>query len=161
MKLELFRARLELASERAREFAGQWIEERLPEPLRFRVRLNQSYDGNPLHVDERVFPADSDSELAPALADCSLDEVVATLWRDGLVPEWINVSVIGEREHWTLVELLCCGRFTANDELLYHRESGRPPFTFSVRRCPSTSSKVGSSASTIAPSAGREPSSTM
>jgi len=128
VKLELFRARLELASERAREFAGQWIEERLPEPLRFRVRLNQSYDGDPLHADERVFPEDSDAEIAPALADCSLDEVVATLWREGLVPEWIDASVIGEREHCTLIELRCCGRFTANDELLYHREAGRPPF---------------------------------
>jgi hypothetical protein len=29
-----------------------YVEERLPNEMRFRVRLNSPYDGNPLHPDE-------------------------------------------------------------------------------------------------------------
>jgi hypothetical protein len=44
------------------------------------------------------------------------------------VPEWIDVSVIGTTGAFTLLELVCCGRFTANDDILYHQHQGRRPF---------------------------------
>lgn len=94
----------------------------------FRLRLNSSYDGNPLVGDEVVFPADSAFERAEALATCDEQQVVAELWRDGRVPEWIDVAVMGETGTATLLQLLCCGRFTAQDDLLYHVREGRPPF---------------------------------
>lgn len=50
------------------------------------------------------------------------------LWRDGLVPEWINLSVISEQSTYTLIEVLACGRFTDNEKLLYHINEGYPPF---------------------------------
>jgi len=56
------------------------------------------------------------------------EALVALLWRDGAVPEWINLSVIGIDAGATLVEVMACGRFTANDALLYHAHEGRPPF---------------------------------
>ena len=46
----------------ARDGASNYVEEHLPDQLRFRVVLNSSYDGNPLHVDEVVFPEDSSIE---------------------------------------------------------------------------------------------------
>ena len=100
----------------------------MPEAFRFRLRLNSSYDGNPRIGDEVVYPDDSTYEKAHAVMDCTAEQAVAELWREGRVPEWIDVSVIGETGSTTLIQLQCCGRFTADDQRLYHQQGGRPPF---------------------------------
>lgn len=128
MERELFARRLHDAAVAARDFARRFIAETLPDELRFRVRLNSSYDGNPLVKDETVFPNDSGYEKANAFKDCSEQEVLDLLWRDERVPEWINFSVIGENGAVTIIEVLSCGRFTADEGLLYHLREGRPPF---------------------------------
>ncbi len=128
MDRELFARRLHDAAVAARDFARRYVEETLPDELRFRVRLNSSYDGNPLVGDEVVFPRESGYEKANELEDCSEQQVLDLLWRDKRVPEWINLSVIGESGAATLVEVLSCGRFTADEGCLYHVREGRPPF---------------------------------
>lgn len=62
MEKSLFQSRLFEAVEAARDFAGRFCLENLPAPIRCRVRLNSSYDGNPLHEVERVYPADRSLE---------------------------------------------------------------------------------------------------
>ncbi|MGE0403910.1 MAG: hypothetical protein AB7T06_44795 [Kofleriaceae bacterium] len=128
MDRELFAGRLHDAAVAARDFARRYVEEPLPDELRFRVRLNSSYDGNALVGDEVVFPDDSGYEKANELKDCSEQQVLDLLWRNKRVPEWINLSVIGESGSATLVEVLSCGRFTADEGLLYHLREGKPPF---------------------------------
>jgi hypothetical protein len=128
MDRELFARRLHDAAAAARDFARRYVEETLPDELRFRVRLNSSYDGNPLVKDEVVFPHDSGYEKANELKDCSEQQVLDLLWRDRCVPEWIDLSVIGQTGAATLIEVLSCGRFTADEGLLYHAHEGRPPF---------------------------------
>jgi hypothetical protein len=127
MEREVFAARFREAAVAARDFARQFIEEDLPNRMLFRTRLNSSYDGNPLHQNERVYPEDSHLDRAEALRERDEDVVVSALWRNGLVPEWINVQVCGRREDATLIEVLSCGRFTADARLLYHKPEGRPP----------------------------------
>ncbi len=124
----LFQQRFEQASARAREFARRFVEEALPDELCLRVQLNASYDGNPLRGDEVVYPGDAGTERARGLVRCRVDQAVEALWRDGKVPEWINLSVIGVRPEATVLEALCCGRYTAQEELLYHKPGGLPPF---------------------------------
>ena len=104
------------------------IAEDLPERLVFRVRLNQSYDGHAPRPGEVRFPADSAPDRAVALHRCDAATVVAELWRDGRVPEWINVTVVDETGAETVVEVVCCGRFTDDDARLYHAWEGAPPF---------------------------------
>ncbi len=128
MDRETFAARFREAAVACRSFASQYLEEELPPAMRFRLRLNSSYDGNPLHADEIVFPEDSRPERARLLLSCHADQVVATLCRSERVPEWVNVNVVGVTPAVTLIEVLACGRFSANEELLYHRQEGRPPF---------------------------------
>ncbi len=125
---ETFAARFREAAAACRSFASQYLEEKPPPAMRFRLRLNASYDGNPLHADEIVFPEDSTPERAWLLLSCDADEVVATLCRSERVPEWVNVNVVGVTPAVTLIEVLACGRFSANEELLYHRQEARPPF---------------------------------
>ena len=128
MDRELFAKRLHDAAAAARDFARKYVVEALPDELRFRVRLNSSYDGNPLVRDEVVFPNDSGYEKANEFKDCSEQQVLDLLWRNKRVPEWINLSVIDETGTATLVEVLSCGRFTADEGILYHIREGRPPF---------------------------------
>jgi hypothetical protein len=124
---EAFAGRLHDATQFARDFAERFVEERLPWPLAFRVRLNASYDAPPFHPDIRVFPHDSRIDRAE-LAWCSEEQVNERLWRQGAVPQWINVTAIGATSTATVLELVCCGRFTDNASLLYHEREGLPPF---------------------------------
>jgi hypothetical protein len=128
MERDDFERRFREATEVALRAARTLVIEALPDEVRFRVRLNASYDGNPLHPDERVYPDDRKGAEARAASACTADDAVALWFRDGAVPEWIDLSVIGETGTETLVEAVTCGRFTANDALLYHAREGRPPF---------------------------------
>lgn len=128
MDQTLFERRFREGAEQARDFARHYIAEALPDEMVFRVRLNASYDGKPLRPDQQVYPEDSSVEMARRLQRCTSSEVVEVLWRDGTVPEWVNLSVIGETGTATLIEVLSCGRFTAKEDRLYHQHEGRPPF---------------------------------
>jgi hypothetical protein len=125
---EVFARRLNEAATAARDFARKLIDEQLPEPMLFRLQLNSSYDGNPRVRDEVVFPEDSAFERAEELKICDEQQVVGELWRDRRMPEWIDVAVIGDTGTATLLQLMCCGRFTGDEGLLYHAREGRPPF---------------------------------
>jgi hypothetical protein len=128
MDRQAFEERFRRAARRARDFAQSFIEEPLPSELRFRLELNASFDGNPLRENERVFPQDSDPRNQRALSNLDEAGALAAFWRDGLVPEWIDLSVVGTTGAATLVGALVCGRFTADDGLLYHLDEGYAPF---------------------------------
>jgi hypothetical protein len=120
-----FKRRLIDAATGARDFARSFVSNALPDDIAYVVRLCCSYDGNPRREDERVFPEDYGTE---PITTTSPEEVTAILWRDGFVPEWINVTVTHEDGARTYVELKCCGRFSAKPEMMYHIWEGRPPF---------------------------------
>lgn len=127
MDRRVFADRLRAALHAVHDYTGTIVIESLPARIVARVVLNASYDGNPLHRDERVYPADRDIDPT-TLAACSEEDAIDLLWREGLVPEWINVSIVGITFDATVVELLCCGRFTANEALRYHKKEGISPF---------------------------------
>jgi hypothetical protein len=123
-----FEVRLREAARRAVEFARQHVREALTDEVAFRVYPNQSCDENPRVGDEAVFPDDSlpDGEYH---GPWSAERVADFLWRDGRVPEWIDIAVRDTDGRHTVVSLRCCGRFTAQDDLLYHSGTGLPPFS--------------------------------
>ena len=102
--------------------------QRLPDHVAFRVYPNQSFNGNPRIRDEVVFPDETlrDGEF---LGPWSAEEVVEYLWRAEKVPEWIDAGVESEDGQRSLIGLRCFGRFTASEELLYHRPGGFAPFS--------------------------------
>lgn len=89
MERNLFAGRFRAAAQRDRDFARTFFEEPLPNQMRFRVRLNASYDGTASDA-FRLYPDDGSPELAEKLATCTEEQVIATLWRKGLVPQWVN-----------------------------------------------------------------------
>ena len=121
----MFAARLIGSAQRARDFARDLVVEVLPDAVAFRVLFNQSNDDVvPLRASEVVYPHDS----GRVLPDCAAQTVVDELWRDGRVPEWIDLSVVDVGQGSTVVEVLCCGRFTDDEALLYHKVEGAAPF---------------------------------
>lgn len=105
-----------------RDFATRCITNDLPESNRYLVRLNQSCDDN-LKPSDHVFHHDIDPT-----APLATDEVVDLLCRDNRVPEWIDISVERTDFQHTYLLLLCCGRFTDDDTLLYYRDTEFAPF---------------------------------
>ena len=128
MDRSTFETRLLEAARHVILFARDHVRQPLPDEVLFRVYPNQSCDDNPRVGDEVVFPDESLPD-GQYLGPWSAGEVVGYLWRDGRVPEWIDAAVESEDVQRSLVGLRCCGRFTASEELLYHRPGGLAPFS--------------------------------
>jgi hypothetical protein len=123
-----------VAVAQARAFALRFTNHPLPDDVLIQLVLNASCDAH-ARADETLYPLDSARDPS-TLARLSISDVVAELWRDGTVPEWINVSVSARGERFTLVTAECCGRFTGNDANLYYRDRGMPPFHILSPRLP-------------------------
>jgi hypothetical protein len=111
--------RLARASEFCREFTRQFVCDALPEASEYFVALNQSYDGNPLRAGEVTFP-DDPQRHGECVGPIDATVVASLLWREGKVPEWIDIWVWGTDQQNTYFKLICCGRFTDREELLYY-----------------------------------------
>ena len=88
---EQFARNLELGIAAVREAIARFCWNELPPADRYFVILNGSFDGNPLAPGEHVFP-DHDVAQPDARVPRSADEVVERLWRDGKIPEWIDIT---------------------------------------------------------------------
>jgi len=124
----VFEERLSEIGRRVVLFAREHVVQQLPDEVEFRVYPNQSYDDNPRVGDEIVF-SDESLPNGEFLGPWSAEEVVEYLWRSGKVPEWIDAGVESEDRLRSLIGLRCCGRFTASEDLLYHRPGGFAPFS--------------------------------
>ncbi len=128
MERAVFSERLATAAGVAVGYAREQLIEELPAPLVFRVRLNQSYDEFSALPGEGRFPEDSSRDRAAALHRCEFETVVDELWREGRVPEWVNLAVVGISRTATIIEVVCCGRFTADATKLSDMPGGPAPF---------------------------------
>jgi hypothetical protein len=127
MQKDAFRKHLIVATGHSLECARKCVRDYLPEVFCYVVHLNESYDGNPLRPGERVYPDDKIRHGDP-VGRLSAEQVVELLWRDDLVPEWIDISVDRVDGVSTILQLLCCGRFTDRAELLYYAADDACPF---------------------------------
>jgi hypothetical protein len=127
MDKAIFQRRFEEATESAVTFARHYVINVLPEGRLFLIYTNQSYDGNPLKSDETLYSGDSLPTGSNPLSR-SAEDAIDFLWRCGKIPEWIDVSVERIEEGNTFLRLLCCGRFTADERLLYYPDTTTPGF---------------------------------
>jgi hypothetical protein len=128
MDRSTFETRLRTAAQQAVQFARQYVREQLRDYVAFLVYPNQSCDEHPREGDEAVFPEES-LPKGRHHGPWQVNEVVSFLWRDGKVPEWIDIAVHSVDVRHTVLRLYCCGRFTGQDGLLYHHSKGVPPFS--------------------------------
>jgi hypothetical protein len=122
-----FEQRLATAAHGAVQFARTFVQQQLPDEFALLIVPNCSYDGNPRVDDEEVYQHDALPE-GRSHGPWSVADAVAFLWRAGKVPEWIDLHVVAEDGLRSLVELRCCGRFSASEDLLYHQYGGLAPF---------------------------------
>ena len=120
------------ASEHAVRFAERYVVQELPGTLRYHVLLNQSFDGNATS-EEVLYPEDDGKDVVRV----SAQTVVALLYRDGRCPEWIDVSVEAVGTGFTLLRLLCCGRYTNDRKKMYYDDQGLGPFGIKSPALPS------------------------
>jgi hypothetical protein len=135
MDREVFSQRFGLAHAQALELARSTVTDELPSSVRFLLKPNSSHSSDPLYDDEEIFPEDTRPEQ-PYVGPLNEDEAVAWLWRHGKVPEWIDLAVLRQDGRHSYFGLLCCGRFTGQDYLLYHQDEGYPPFHATPPRPP-------------------------
>ena len=109
MEREESQNRLLTAMDRALSLTREWVINYLPADVRYRVFLNSSYDGNPLAGDEQVFPQDVSSVNDGYVPVVNAEQVTCMLWRNGKVPEWIDVNVESTDEQLTYVNLTRIG----------------------------------------------------
>lgn len=128
MDRSVFKKHFIEAAAAARDFARRFIEEPLPDAMRFRVHLNSSYDGT-ASPDFKLFPEDSSDERAFATKDLDTEGVIDILWREGCVPQWVDVQVVGEDARHTVLDVTACGRFIENEQRLYYAHTGIAPFS--------------------------------
>ena len=94
-----------------------FVENELKPPFDFLVRLNQSFDGNPLANGE-VIPNEIRAKGENQIGPLTHDEVVTVLWRDGLVPEWVDIIPWEATASGFSFQLTCYGRFAKSEPLL-------------------------------------------
>ena len=112
MTKEDFRENLKKALDGLINFTQEMVTNKLSYQYKFIIKTNRSYDGNPLENDEEVFPhdrIDAKSSINPA----SELTVIDYLWRNGKVPQWINVQVSHCDDDFSYISLECCGRYSA------------------------------------------------
>jgi hypothetical protein len=90
------------------------------------VRSQSPYLGPPFRQPVEGFPRTATER--GCVRALSADDVIAILWLDGAIPEWISVEVQSADTTFTYIKLECCDRITADDTRLYHHEEGYPPF---------------------------------
>lgn len=95
MDRDLLVDRLRLATTRAVEYARRFVWNELPDEYLYLVFRGQ--------------------------APLELEDVVAFLWREGKIPEWVNMSVNAADEGFTYIEVNACVRFTDQDDRLYYQ----------------------------------------
>ena len=127
MQKEKFHEHLIRATGHSVDFARRMVRNRLPDSFQYLVCLNQSYDENPLKLGEQVFPDDV-TRHGSCIGPISAEQVVKLLWREGIVPEWIDAAVLRADANCTFIQLLCCGRFTDREEYLYYAKGDVCPF---------------------------------
>ncbi len=108
-------------------FAREFVHDSLPDDVIYRIYPNASYDEHPLQSDEVVFPEDTLRD-ANKFRLMNFGDAVAFLYRDGRVPEWVDMSVKATTRSQTVIALMCCGRFTANRERWYYERWNQGPF---------------------------------
>jgi len=127
MERHRFAKHLDQATRSAIDLARKYVINELQGDVDYIVEPNSSCDDN-LREGEVVFPDDSLADGAHH-GPWAFEPVVEFLWRDAKVPEWIDIAVSEVPDAGGIhLRLRCCGRFTANEALLYYTWGDVPPF---------------------------------
>ncbi|MBX3241712.1 MAG: hypothetical protein KIT80_12060 [Chitinophagaceae bacterium] len=118
-----FQTLLSHSSNVALDFARTYVTDNLPNDFRYSVRLNASTDDINLKQFD-IYPRDNDKIIDFITAD----KVINLLNRNGKVPVWIDISVEYVYKGYTVFQLLCAGRYSADQNEFYYLKGETGPF---------------------------------
>ena len=118
-----FQTLLTYSSQASFDFAKNYVANNLPNNFKYSVRLNSSTeDINFKQFD--IYPCDTTKNVDFITSA----KVVSLLNRNGKVPVWIDISVAYVHENFTVFQLLCAGRYSADENEFYYLKGGTGPF---------------------------------
>ena len=123
MEKEEFERLLLLATDRAKQFALNFIKNELPVENAYNLQLSiVDVDYNLAHFDAHIEGNKKIIKMANS------GTVIAALLRDAKVPVWIDISVSEIIDEKTILNLLCANKYSENKEDLYYHQLGLGPF---------------------------------
>jgi hypothetical protein len=124
MELSAFITAFNRAASDCRQFAQQFVVEELPESIRFDfVAVRRAVDAT------RRIKFLGGRLLTPAqLRGVEPARARKYVWVDGKIPQWINFAVHAADAEHTYIEVVVCDLLTADNQALYHKREGNPPF---------------------------------
>lgn len=111
------------ASYASYKFAQSFVTDELPTDFRYDVHLSVSMDSPDLKQFD-IYPEDN-GKILKSLKD---KEVMNLLCRNNKVPVWIDISVVSTKNQYTILQLLCAGRYSDNRREFYYEKNGSGPF---------------------------------
>ena len=122
MDISTFIARFDEAALSCLRFAQRIVTEDLPSELRFDIPWTQvDSHGMVKFLGGRLLRPEE-------MTSRGYLDTRKILWIEGKIPEWVNFSVCRHTPEYTVIEMDVCSRLTDNDERLYHKQEGYPPF---------------------------------
>lgn len=115
----MFSTWLELAAFRAVKFGQVYVKQNLSYDFKFRLELNMAND-DLAKGDFELYPND-DGRI---LMHDSIKDVSSELVRNDRIPVWIDIAVFKYSKSFTLLNLVCAGRFTNDTKELYYVDRG-------------------------------------
>lgn len=98
------------ASQECIEFSQQFLVEELPRQVQFVIFPNCSNLEKPLQGDAEVYPQDSLPD-GQYLGPMDRDAAVTFVWRNGKLPQWINVYPHSVDSQFTFLGLQCSSQY--------------------------------------------------
>jgi hypothetical protein len=126
MDQDVLAQRRQLATTQALEFTHRFVWNVLPAHCQYLLRPGLSGPKPVVQAGQLVFPDDIRKDTGH-VGPLAVEGVVAYLWRNGLIPLWINLNVYAADESTTYLELHWCGDFTDRDHFLYYQDSDTCP----------------------------------
>jgi len=123
MTRDNFQGFLDKATLAAVAFALRYVSDQLAPQYHYQILLNQSCDDGAT-PDDRIYPGDDGKKVI----EKTVEGVTTLLVRDGRCPQWIDTSVEAVGPDFTLIQLICCGRFTGDSKTMYYTDRGMGPF---------------------------------
>ncbi len=118
-----FQTLLSYSSNITLDFARTHVTDNLPNDFRYSVRLNASVDDINLKQFD-IYPSDNGKIIDFITAE----RVINLLNRNGKVPVWIDISIEYVHKNFTVFQLLCAGRYSADENEFYYLKGGTGPF---------------------------------
>lgn len=126
-----FARRLADATRRLLALTRTYVIDALPEAVTYSLTMGPWVEHVPLGPGEVLFA--EDAERFRERRSCTAEETVDLLWRDGLVPLWIDMVVVAVEQGRTQVDAEVSPRFVREPQELQGEER---PFLIKVRNEP-------------------------